>query len=161
MDRSALLTTAKPTQGLSRYELTTREKRAHFVCFLQRHIHGHCSGDNDQHDDTKTDSKLGQVVAQVLICVSPNCHLLLTSVCASCQTYEGGFGGEPFNEAHGTDFAELWYVHPNPNDQFAGGYTYCAVAALTLLGEGRRINLDALLVFVGLFCRVYNWGELS
>jgi protein farnesyltransferase subunit beta len=33
---------------------------------------------------------------------------------AGCQGYEGGFGGEPGNEAH-------------------GGYTYCAVAALHLL----------------------------
>jgi len=33
---------------------------------------------------------------------------------ASCQTYEGGFGGEPHAEAH-------------------GGYTYCALAALRLL----------------------------
>jgi protein farnesyltransferase subunit beta len=35
--------------------------------------------------------------------------------CVSCQTYEGGMGGEPFSEAH-------------------GGYTFCAVAALQLLG---------------------------
>jgi len=37
---------------------------------------------------------------------------------ASCQTYEGGFGGEPDSEAH-------------------GGYTFCAIAALKLL-EGRE-----------------------
>ena len=35
---------------------------------------------------------------------------------ASCQTYEGGMGGEPGNEAH-------------------GGYTFCGVAALALLGQ--------------------------
>mmetsp|Transcript_29108 Transcript_29108/g.59069 ORF Transcript_29108/g.59069 Transcript_29108/m.59069 type:complete len:230 (-) Transcript_29108:53-742(-) len=35
---------------------------------------------------------------------------------ASCQTYEGGFGGEPHSEAH-------------------GGYTFCAIAALKLLEE--------------------------
>ena len=40
-----------------------------------------------------------------------------------CQTYEGGFGGEPGSEAH-------------------GGYTYCAVAALQLLGS--RTNVAAL-----------------
>ena len=34
---------------------------------------------------------------------------------ARCQSQEGGFGGEPGNEAH-------------------GGYTYCALAALALLG---------------------------
>lgn len=34
----------------------------------------------------------------------------------SCQTYEGGIGATPFDEAH-------------------GGYTYCAVAALMILGK--------------------------
>jgi len=34
----------------------------------------------------------------------------------SCQSYEGGFGGEPGSEAH-------------------GGYTFCAVATLRLLNE--------------------------
>ena len=34
----------------------------------------------------------------------------------SCQTYEGGFGGEPGNEAH-------------------GGYNFCAIAALLILGK--------------------------
>lgn len=34
----------------------------------------------------------------------------------SCQTYEGGFGGAPYDEAH-------------------GGYTFCAVAALCILGH--------------------------
>jgi hypothetical protein len=33
---------------------------------------------------------------------------------SACQTYEGGFGGEPFTEAH-------------------GGYTFCATAAVQLL----------------------------
>jgi protein farnesyltransferase subunit beta len=33
----------------------------------------------------------------------------------SCQTYEGGMGGEPFSEAH-------------------GGYTFCGLAALNLMG---------------------------
>ncbi len=38
-----------------------------------------------------------------------------------CQTYEGGLGGEPGNEAH-------------------GGYTFCAVAAMVLLGELHRLD---------------------
>ena len=44
----------------------------------------------------------------------------------SCQTYEGGMGGEPFSEAH-------------------GGYTFCAVAALKLLGalENNNNNNDS------------------
>uniref|UniRef100_A0A061SE94 Protein farnesyltransferase subunit beta n=1 Tax=Tetraselmis sp. GSL018 TaxID=582737 RepID=A0A061SE94_9CHLO len=43
-----------------------------------------------------------------------------------CQTYEGGIGGEPGNEAH-------------------GGYTFCGVAALALLGRLDAIDLRALL----------------
>lgn len=38
-----------------------------------------------------------------------------------CQTYEGGFGGEPFNEAH-------------------GGYSFCALAALCLLRKHNTIS---------------------
>ena len=44
-----------------------------------------------------------------------------------CQTYEGGFGGSPYSEAH-------------------GGYTFCALAALTLLGTESQCNLRSLLV---------------
>lgn len=47
---------------------------------------------------------------------------------ARCQTYEGGFSGCPGIEAH-------------------GGYAYCALAALTLLGKTGVINLSAFLVW--------------
>ncbi|MEW5299125.1 MAG: hypothetical protein WDW36_002169 [Sanguina aurantia] len=43
-----------------------------------------------------------------------------------CQTYEGGMGGEPGNEAH-------------------GGYTYCAVAALALADSLHSVDLPRLL----------------
>ncbi len=43
-----------------------------------------------------------------------------------CQTYEGGFGPEPFCEAH-------------------GGYSYCAIASLILLNSLDKINVDAFL----------------
>ena len=45
---------------------------------------------------------------------------------ARCQTYEGGMGGEPGNEAH-------------------GGYTFCAYAALILLGETDKVDRRALM----------------
>lgn len=44
---------------------------------------------------------------------------------ASCQTFEGGFGAEPFNEAH-------------------GGYTFCALAALRILNAIPLIDVNAL-----------------
>jgi protein farnesyltransferase subunit beta len=43
-----------------------------------------------------------------------------------CQTYEGGLGGEPGNEAH-------------------GGYTYCGLAALALAGKMDAIDLPRLI----------------
>lgn len=42
------------------------------------------------------------------------------------QTYEGGIGGEPGNEAH-------------------GGYTYCGLAALALAGCPQALDLPCLL----------------
>ncbi|XP_061390297.1 protein farnesyltransferase subunit beta-like [Musca vetustissima] len=45
---------------------------------------------------------------------------------ASCQTYEGGFGGAPDLEAH-------------------GGYTFCGIAALALLNEGHKCQQEQLL----------------
>lgn len=45
---------------------------------------------------------------------------------ASCQTYEGGFGSRPGTEAH-------------------GGYTYCSLAALILLGRTDLIDKKKLL----------------
>ncbi|KAL5009112.1 hypothetical protein ScPMuIL_014693 [Solemya velum] len=44
----------------------------------------------------------------------------------SCQTYEGGFGGCPDLEAH-------------------GGYSFCGLAALTLLGRAKLCNMDNLI----------------
>ncbi|KAK4336711.1 hypothetical protein RND71_043555 [Anisodus tanguticus] len=45
---------------------------------------------------------------------------------ATCQTYEGGFGPCPNNEAH-------------------GGYTFCSVAALCLLKKSNLIKFDPLM----------------
>jgi protein farnesyltransferase subunit beta len=69
----------------------------------------------------------------------------------SCQTYEGGMGGEPFSEAH-------------------GGYTFCGLAALNLMGaliptsESRhdtlhpRLDLDALLAWLARRQMAYEGG---
>lgn len=46
-----------------------------------------------------------------------------------CQTYEGGFSGTPGMEAH-------------------GGYTFCGLAALTLLHAHHLCDTPALLVSV-------------
>ena len=56
-----------------------------------------------------------------------------------CQTYEGGFSGEPGNEAH-------------------GGYTYCAVAALRLIDKHRLIDTDRLLYWLARRQMPYEGG---
>ncbi|KAL6551495.1 hypothetical protein OROGR_007649 [Orobanche gracilis] len=48
----------------------------------------------------------------------------------SCQTYEGGIGGEPGSEAH-------------------GGYTFCGLSAMVLINEVNRLDLPGL---VGVEC---------
>ena len=45
---------------------------------------------------------------------------------ASCQTYEGGFGGAPDLEAH-------------------GGYSFCGIAGLALLNEAHKCDTHHLL----------------
>ena len=52
-------------------------------------------------------------------------HTLSSTQPPSCQTYEGGFGGEPGLEAH-------------------GGYAFCAFAALVILGRAGDADLDML-----------------
>ena len=47
----------------------------------------------------------------------------------SCQSFDGGLGGEPGNEAH-------------------GGYTYCGLAALALLDRVDVLNVPALVRWV-------------
>lgn len=47
----------------------------------------------------------------------------------SCQTYEGGFGAAPGHEAH-------------------GGYTFCGVASLVMLGQLHRCDIESLMLWV-------------
>lgn len=56
---------------------------------------------------------------------------------ADCQTYEGGFGGAPDLEAH-------------------GGYSFCAAAALAMLGTTAHVDLYALLVNFSILCTNSN-----
>ena len=65
-------------------------------------------------------------VASLLNILSPQLTARTADYLAACQTYEGGMGGEPGNEAH-------------------GGYTFCAVAGLLMLGAGQRVAMDRVL----------------
>ncbi|CAJ0582549.1 unnamed protein product, partial [Mesorhabditis spiculigera] len=65
-------------------------------------------------------------VASITHILSPEMVERTAEWLASCQTYQGGFGGVVGTEAH-------------------GGYTFCGVAALTILGKMKLINMNTLL----------------
>lgn len=68
------------------------------------------------------------VVASLLNIITPELIEGTPEWLSRCQTFEGGFGGVPYDEAH-------------------GGYTFCAAAALLLLGKDvflEHANLERL-----------------
>lgn len=74
------------------------------------------------------------VVAKILDIQAPNLFERSIEWIVRCQTYEGGFGGNPGQEAH-------------------GGYSFCAAAALYLLKGLSACDLKALLRFVAQILR--------
>lgn len=66
------------------------------------------------------------VVSSVLNILTPQLSEKSAAWLCSCQTYEGGFAGVPFTEAH-------------------GGYTFCALAALFLLQDVENVEVDLLI----------------
>lgn len=51
---------------------------------------------------------------------------MVATLSSLVQTYEGGLGGEPGNEAH-------------------GGYTFCGLAALVLVDQAHQLDLPRLI----------------
>lgn len=69
-------------------------------------------------------------IARLYGILTPELAAGVVDYVVSCQTYEGGFGGEPGNEAH-------------------GGYAFCAVATLWLLDALDQVrDMDALLYWL-------------
>lgn len=69
-------------------------------------------------------------IAKLYGILTPELEAGIVDFVVSGQTYEGGFGGEPGNEAH-------------------GGYAFCAIATLYLLDALDRIrDFDALLYWL-------------
>ena len=66
------------------------------------------------------------VIADILNILDKDLRQGVGDFISSCQTYEGGISCVPFGEAH-------------------GGYTFCGFAALCILGETDRLNLDRLI----------------
>lgn len=81
--------------------------------------------------------KDGEVDVRGCYCAMATAHMLdldakalaqaasMVEYVRSCQTYEGGIGGEPGNEAH-------------------GGYTFCGLAAVALAGAAEALDLPGL-----------------
>lgn len=109
------------------YSVVNREGLHRFLCSMK-----HPSGGFTMHEGGEVDVR-GSYCALSAAALSGVLTSQLKEGAANyiirCQTYEGGLGGEPGNEAH-------------------GGYTFCAVAAMVLLGEMHRLNRAALLRWV-------------
>ena len=124
--------------GKMAYEFLDRKRLQMYSFFLSlREVEGDRTLFRMQHD--------GELDVRAIYCILAPCHLLgllddgidcerynnplrdssISRHIADCQTFEGGFGAEPFNEAH-------------------GGYTFCALAALRILGAVSLVDVDAL-----------------
>ena len=135
--------------------LTQRRLRlyAFFLTLRERHGGGRHDDDSEGDEETRTSFRMqhdGEEDVRAAYCILAPCYLLgllqdddqgnaardggggnplrspaISRHIASCQTFEGGFGAEPSTEAH-------------------GGYTFCALAALRILGSVAAIDARAL-----------------
>ncbi|KAJ0260566.1 PFTB repeat-containing protein [Hirschfeldia incana] len=90
------------------------------------------SSTNRVHDMGEMDVRacyLAISIASILNIVDDELTRGLGDYILSCQTYEGGIGGEPGSEAH-------------------AGNTYCGLATMALINEVDRLNLDSLMNWV-------------
>ena len=94
------------------------------VSLLQSESGAYC-----MHTDGEVDIRASYTIiscATLLGIASPYlCQDSVVQFIRSCQTFEGGLGGEPWSEAH-------------------GGYAYCGVAALRILGKLQELDVPAL-----------------
>jgi protein farnesyltransferase subunit beta len=97
-------------------------REAMYVFFLR--MKQPCGG-FAMHYDGETDTRSTYTIlsiARILNILTTELTTGVAEYVISCQTYEGGFGGEPYNEAH-------------------GGYNFCSLACLLILGKG-SLSLD-------------------
>jgi protein farnesyltransferase subunit beta len=96
------------------------DRAAMYSFFLS--VKDHPSGGFMMHTDGEVDTRGTYTViaiARLLNILTPQLIEGVAEYVVRCQTYEGGFGGEPHNEAH-------------------GGYNFCALATLFILNEVDR-----------------------
>ncbi|KAJ0395021.1 hypothetical protein P43SY_003234 [Pythium insidiosum] len=111
--------------------LESVDRQALYRFFMARKHHA--SGAFAAHDGGEVDVRVTYCVISIASLFGILTDELTRGVVeyvVACQTYEGGFGGEPFNEAH-------------------GGYAFCAVATLWLLDSLHAVrDLDALVAWL-------------
>uniref|UniRef100_A0A1J3GHD2 Protein farnesyltransferase subunit beta n=1 Tax=Noccaea caerulescens TaxID=107243 RepID=A0A1J3GHD2_NOCCA len=108
----------------------TSINRVNMSSFLRRMKD--CNGGFRMHDMGEMDVRACYTaisIASILNIMDDELTRGLGDYILSCQTYEGGIGGEPGSEAH-------------------GGYTYCGLATMILINEVDRLNLDSLMNWV-------------
>lgn len=106
------------------FKVINREK---LYSFLMRMKNG--DGSFRMHEGGEVDVRgayCAASVARLTNIVTPELFDGTPEWITSCQTYEGGFGGYPGLEAH-------------------GGYSFCGLAALVILGHGKLCNVEKLL----------------
>ncbi|KAK9756150.1 hypothetical protein RND81_01G076900 [Saponaria officinalis] len=87
------------------------------------------NGSFRMHEKGETDVRACYTAIAVASILNILDHKLVENVgnfIVSCQTYEGGIGGEPGSEGH-------------------GGYTFCGLATMVLINEAHRLDLHALI----------------
>ncbi|XP_003705898.1 farnesyl transferase beta subunit [Megachile rotundata] len=111
----------------SAYQAIDRKGLKRFLSSL----HGE-DGSFSMHTDGEADLRgvyCALAVAKLINVYTPEIFEGTENWIAKCQTWEGGFGGCPGMEAH-------------------GGYTFCALAALVLLGKTHFCSLKSLLRWI-------------
>jgi protein farnesyltransferase subunit beta len=135
----AIISTSDSTAAPKAFHLLQEIRKPLYAWFLSlRHLNGGFS----IHHDGEMDVRATYTViccASLLSILSPQLEEGAVDFLWKCQTYEGGFGGAPGSEAH-------------------GGYTYCAVAALELLGATNRVDVPALQAWLARRQMTYEGG---
>ncbi|XP_066601214.1 protein farnesyltransferase subunit beta [Prorops nasuta] len=110
--------------SIEAYKVINRERLYHFLLSL----HGE-DGSFIMHADGETDLRgiyCALAVAKITNVYTPTLFEKSEDYVARCQTWEGGFGGCPGMEAH-------------------GGYAFCGLAVLVLLGQTHLFCLSSFL----------------
>jgi protein farnesyltransferase subunit beta len=109
------------------YGIIDREKLYNFLLSMKGE-----DGSFRMHEGGEVDvraSYIAAVCASLTNMWSPELRQNMAEFVSSCQSYEGGIGSLPGTEAH-------------------GGYTFCGLAAVVILGEAHKLDLPRLTEWV-------------